>query len=467
VEVLHQVVHEAPTPPRRLKPDIPANLEAICLRCLQKVPAQRYASAADLAEALHRHRTGQPIAEPTFVRPKPIRNYRRRQIWISACAILAVLGGIGLAWRFWPTSETRPITPSMTDTLGKDLGRSPTGTRNLTNLGKVDPVTIPWGTGKLLCLAFSQDGQTVALGGESTTVELRDVRTGELRADFAGHPGNVFSLAFSADGKTLAAGSYKQVWLWDMDSHKERGILRGHEANVAWVGFTSGDKTLNSLGPGDLKVWDVNARQKKGGLDDLGGHLEISPDGKYLAEVRTNVFAHACHLYLWELATAKKVRTLNVKYQHFAFAPDSRTMVGGAGAELRVLEVPSAQERGGHSLHTKDVFSVAISPDGQMLASGSHDHTAILWNIATKKEHVVVKGHTGPVRVRFSPDGRTLVTGSSADAFVKLWDVASGEERTALLGHTAGVVAFRFSSDGRTLAVVGRDETVKLWPLPS
>jgi serine/threonine protein kinase len=484
LDLLYQVVHQPPLPPSRLRPDVPPDLERICLRCLEKDPAQRYASAADLAEDLHRHLAGQPIHERTLRPPqrKKVTNRRWLRIWGSAAGILVALAGISLAWHLWPSPDSRTGSPGQGGTPvlvpNKNLVQPrPPGqpgaaaaAPNNTRVQK-EPVTIPWGAGKLACLAFAPDGQAVALGGESKTVELRDVKTGERRAAFEGHPGPVFSLAFAPTGKMLAVGSYKQIWLWDVATGKERGVLKGHEEKVQWIGFTDGGETLSSIGPDDrktcLKVWSVDARKQRGGLDALGGRLELSPDGKYLAQYQTNVFNQGCFLKLWEVVTAKTVRALpEQRFYYLAFAPDSRSLVAGAGMDLRVLDVPSFQERGRHTLHVARVHSLAISPDGRTLASGSEDKTAILWSIATKEERATLKGHAGPVLVRFSPDGQTLATGSAADAFVKLWDVASGKERTALPGHTAGVVDLRFSPNGQTLAVVGRDETVKLWTVP-
>jgi WD40 repeat protein len=332
--------------------------------------------------------------------------------------------------------------------------------------GKRKPVTIPWTRGKLLCLAFAPDGQTVALGGKGDTVELWDVGTGERRATLPGHPGDVVSLGFSRDGKTLAAGSYKQVWLWDVKTCKKRRILRGYTAEVRRVMFMEGDKILMSISPGTLKIWDVETRKAKGGINGLRTHHELllSPDGKYLAE------RAAMPLYdyfkLWEVATAKIVKELGgVRFDHVAFAPDSLTLVGSFGEYVKIFDRPLLHERAGHGLHTKKISSVAISPDGRMLASGSADKTACLWNIATKKEFEPLTGHSGPVRVCFSPCGKILATASTADKFVKLWDVATGKERTELTDHTAGIVELQFSVNGQTLAARCQDGTVKLWDM--
>jgi WD40 repeat protein len=342
--------------------------------------------------------------------------------------------------------------------------------------GETKSVSIPWAKGKLLCLAFSPDGRTVALGGESDAVQLWDVGTGEARGNLPGHPGDGFSLAFAPDSKTLAVGTYKQVWLWDVEPCKPKGTLKGHPDNVRWVGFLDGGKTLASISSeaensnlmkSNLIMWDVDTFKVKRQLEDLKGSLVLSPDGKYLAQIQLSIFVHACQLHLWEMAKTEKVRSLEGAFFYFAFAPDNQSFVVGYGENLKVLQVPSAAQRAGHGLHTDKVYSVAISPDGQTLASGGYDKTAILWNIAKKQEwpHLKGQGHTGPVLVRFSPCGKLLATASAKDEFVKLWEVATGKEQAVLPGHTQGVAKLQFSPDGQTLAVVCGDATVKLWPV--
>jgi WD40 repeat protein len=114
--------------------------------------------------------------------------------------------------------------------------------------------------------------------------------------------------------------------------------------------------------------------------------------------------------------------------------------------------------------HENYVFSVAFSPDGRTLASGSEDNTVKLWDARTGQELTTLKGHQDIVKsVAFSPDGRTLASGSRDDT-VKLWDAKTGQELTTLELKGADFTCVAFSPDGRTLAGVNY-YGVKLWDM--
>ena len=151
-----------------------------------------------------------------------------------------------------------------------------------------------------------------------------------------------------------------------------------------------------------------------------------------------------------------------------AFSPDGKTLASGSrDRTVRLWEVASGKETATLPGHTDTVYSVAFSPDGKTLASGSGDRTVKLWDVASGKEAVTLRGHTdAALSVAFSPDGKTLASGSG-DRTVRLWDVASGQATGTLQERFVSARFVAFSPDGKTLASSGLDKTVKLWDVAS
>ena len=117
--------------------------------------------------------------------------------------------------------------------------------------------------------------------------------------------------------------------------------------------------------------------------------------------------------------------------------------------------------------HSDTINSVAFSPNGEVLATGSTDKTIKLWDVATGLELRTLTGHADFVNsVAFSPDGKIVASGSR-DKTVKLWNVSTGAELVTLKGHSDEVNTAVFSPDGKTVASAGGDKTIRVWDAPS
>jgi WD40 repeat protein len=149
-----------------------------------------------------------------------------------------------------------------------------------------------------------------------------------------------------------------------------------------------------------------------------------------------------------------------------AISPDGqRLATGGDDGAAVVWKVGEGVEKELTGDPSRPVLCVAFSPDGTTLAAGDREFTVTLWDVAAAVKLATLRAHSGSVRcLAFSPDGRTLATGSD-DQTIRLWDLTSREVRAVLRGHRRPVGAVRFAPDGRTLASGCAGGMVKLWDL--
>jgi serine/threonine protein kinase len=149
------------------------------------------------------------------------------------------------------------------------------------------------------------------------------------------------------------------------------------------------------------------------------------------------------------------------------FSPDGKRLairgeVNNPG-QVRVWEAATGKEVLPLKGHTGAVCSVAFSPDGKRLAVGSGDGVVKVWDLTGRKSLFTVAAHTGRVNaVCFSPDGQRLASGSE-DRTARVWHLPSGKEVRQLAGPRAAVTALTFSPDGKRLATAGRDGQAWLW----
>jgi len=156
------------------------------------------------------------------------------------------------------------------------------------------------------------------------------------------------------------------------------------------------------------------------------------------------------------------------KVDTVAFSPDGKLLASGSWDNtIKLWDVANGSEVRTLSGHSAIVHGIAFSPNGKLLASGSEDVTIKLWDVASGAELRTLRGHSNWVNsIVFSPDGKLLASGGW-DSVIKLWDVASGRELRAFNGHTNPVFSVAFSPDGKTLASGSGDQMIKFWDVAS
>ncbi len=175
--------------------------------------------------------------------------------------------------------------------------------------------------------------------------------------------------------------------------------------------------------------------------------------------------------YYWQRETHLALKTLRGHLwpvYSVAFSPDGQRIVTGSlDKRAKVWEAASGRELLTLKGHSDGINSVAFSPDGQRIVTGSRDHTAKVWEPASGRELLTLKGHGAAIRsVAFSPDSQRIVTGSF-DQTAKVWEAASGRELLTLKGHAAAIWSAAFSPDGQRIVTGSQDTTGKVWEAAS
>ena len=364
-------------------------------------------------------------------------------------------------------------------------------------------------------VAFSPNGKTLASGSDDELIKLWDISTKRNIATLEGHQSEIRSVAFSPDGKLLASGSEYRVSgseatgslntikLWDVETQRLLVTLRhvdeqADRANpVHSVAFSPGGSILVSGGggwdvDGTVMLWDVSEWTSRPPqpqtLQIISGNNQQSSTSSALAnpfvvEVRDQNGNPLQGVQVTFVVTAGNGRLSGVSIVDSATTDaNGRTEVrlslgANPGTTVVVATVAgldsvtfSAVATGSvtgpinNNLqgHSREVRTVAFSPDGETIASGSADSTVILWDVATRRIIATLR-NTHLVRsVAFSPDGATLAVGSNSKA-VDMWDIATQRKIGTFGGHRNLVTSLAFSPDGTTLATGSQDRTIKLW----
>ncbi len=338
VEILRRIHSEEVVPPRRLRRDIPRDLETICLKCLEKEPRKRYPDANSLGQDLRCFLAKRPIrARRTPAWERALKWTRRHPAvaGLSALSSAVLICLLVVAWYF--SSVTADVLARMrviesesaaaklqhqlqhqADILRRDYdrdmpqlqgadgtphGRSavlPTTNKYWPRAGLADLRGFEWyywrrfceekcfwlhgHTGKITAVAVDPEGKLIASASTDQSVKLWDRVKGELVGSLS-HPAVVSCLAFSPDGKTLATGGDEQaVRLWDIALRQQRNILDAQKGAVRALAFSPDGSVLVSAGA-MLCTWDAAHGKRLATANSPAGFWSVAfaPNGKTLA----------------------------------------------------------------------------------------------------------------------------------------------------------------------------------------
>jgi WD40 repeat protein/serine/threonine protein kinase len=297
-------------------------------------------------------------------------------------------------------------------------------------------------------------------------IQLWNLRGGTNSLVLRGHTDGVKALAFSPNNQVVAsAGWDKEIRLWDPRNGKVVRVLKGHSHEIGRLAFSPNGRLLaacedpatakaNWTAQPAVKLWEVASGTEL--FEIPSGIVEafaFSPDGSLLATLGQDVG-------LWNTESGRRVATLSVTGSCIGFSNDGATLTVASSKEISQWDVQSATKTVSYPGH-KD--PMAFSRDGQLLACYS-GRSLELWDWRHDKRVTDLSGHGRPIEaMAFSPDGKTVVTGSG-DMTLRLWDPKTGQERAVFSSiHGDELSCVLFSPDGNMLASGSWDGTIRLW----
>ena len=496
-----QILRDEPQSPRKLNSRIPRDLETITLKCLQKEPAKRYQTAAELAADLKRYLAGEAI------QARPVGRFERGWRWCkrnpSIAALLTIvavslIAGTSVSTYFAvaATAQRDRADAKSTEAIvekdradqkalealaekrradqkaaeavqsASDALKQREASRQLLYVANLNLAQRAWETlniprvEDLLSQLESGRGMEDLRGWEWHFLHAlchRELCTLRSSVD------RVHCLAYMPDNRRLvSAGVDGVAIIWNAESGAEISrfqfsdphTLSKYGGNNVSISF-SGDGRRLAVGGDKAQVWDVESGTllRTFGADAMCLPVAISPDGERFAAGIHDSKSGA--IKLWSMS-GQAIGEIPYNATPLAFSANGKTLISGH----RLWDVDTQAEL--RKLDHAGVGCAAFSPDGKTIARAV-GHSADIWNVETGSRSTSLEGHSGTIhQLAFNDDGALLLT-VSQDRTAKVWRTDTGHEVTTLRGHADAIYGAAFSHDSLQLATSGEDHTVKLW----
>jgi WD40 repeat protein len=324
--------------------------------------------------------------------------------------------------------------------------------------------------GGIVSVAFSPNGQQLAVADCNGGIRLWDVTTGRSQITLRAHETWIWSIAFSPDGQWLASASDDNTAkVWNVATGTCLRTLKGHTQAVLAVAFSpDGEWLATSSDDLTIRLWNIcgsGAHDHRWIAHDRRvWSLAFAPDGQTLASSSED---HTVKLWNWQTKTCQQTLVGHSDWvKGIAFHPNGQLMATGSHDQtIKLWDGQTGQCLKTLVGHSNAITAVVFSADGRQLVSSSHDHMLRVWDVATGRCGKVLQGHTNRLwSVAIHPDGRRIASGGD-DHAVKLWDARTGQCLKTFRGHTNALLWMIFNSDRSVLASGHEDETIKLWDM--
>jgi len=290
--------------------------------------------------------------------------------------------------------------------------------------GSFEPHELTDGSKPARALAFSPAGDLLAIANDGHAVNLFDVRNGSTKGRLMGTGLPLASLAWSPDGEYIAAGSEDGlIYLWHTVSQQNLGTFRGHSATVTALGFASADLLISVSDDGTIGSWNT---QQQDGVVVL---LE-SPFPVYDLQVDST----------------------------------ARHVTAAHGNRFTLLELDSGAVIAGNESGEGQVWTTAVSADGQYTAWSGVDGHLHMMSHPWKSAEAVLADVNDILKIRFNTQGTRIAT-AGTEGVLHVWDTTSLEEQSARRISSLEITDVAWNLTGERIATVARDGVLRIHSL--
>ncbi|MEO7598939.1 MAG: serine/threonine-protein kinase [Opitutus sp.] len=416
-ETLRLVAAEEPVSPRALNPAVPRDLETICLKCLEKDPARRYASAELLGQELARYREGLPILA------RPVSKFEH-------------------AWRW---GRHHPAVAALAATVVLALTATSTvfyiSARRVQRSRELELIALATARANLYAINMQTSAVGFAAAGGYDPISLRSALE-ESRPT----PGSIDLRGFE--------------WrlYWQMSQNEAVTTLKGHQQVVDAVRYSpDGSQVATHALNGTLKFWDPRSGRElqsvegvavPGGFDSTASHFVFSRPDQSIWQVT--------------LSTGQLEQRTNPVGPLIGMHDDGSVVVFGPNQRPVLQELSLTAAPAGGEAVTPNTRS-SISLDRRRVAVAGRQYPGILViDVATGREVTSLIDPRPVIGITLSPDGDHLVS-AGFDGVLKIWDVKRGTLEQSFRAFLDPVWGLAYSADGKLFAAGGNNRTLKVW----
>lgn len=523
IETLQQVCEREPVSPRQVNPAVDRDLETICLKCLEKEPSKRYASAKSVAEDLANYLQGLPIAARPIGLVTRIARWCGRNIVVAtliAVSLFLLVAGSLFSTIFGLQANQRAVDLARTqgDLVKERDNAIELSRKNLSLANQKQELADKNGalarSNKTLADQYKETAEQERRARSQTAAQryiaviqvawaawkqgnigrmkqlLATLKPVEGEKDYRGwewrylsrlcnrnllsidaHSGPIHAIAMNPDETKIASvGQDGKLRVWNLTTGELAWEAEAHETALAVTWSSHSEQIITGGTDGVIKIWD----ESTGKVDqvvsvdaDQVRCLACSPDGRTCAVILHSKSSAEARLRIVNVDTYKTVFERSIgTTTSVAWSPDGSKLAWHIGWHVYALETATGKvifdEQAGRRIFEWAIASVQWEPTGTRIAASTIDGQVLVYGIDTPDKPLAFKGHQSDVHaIAWSPDGEKIAS-AGYDQIIRIWDAETGSTIRTIRGHSQGVTSLIWTA-GNKLVSTGREGRVFVW----